>query len=352
MKPTNVREQSHQVTRKSRSARLFRLTLISVVVVFAIGASGLMRQRNGGSDNSRGGTALFTVERGDLAISVTESGDIKPVKLVLVKSKVEGSATIVDIVPEGTLITPEDVNDGKVLVELDSSKLEEQLPLIEIDLVVAEASFADANESYLIQIKQNESDITAAELKVEFTLMDLQKYLGATVAQKLVAKANAEPDSRINVASLLEDPNSLGGEGSQTLRELSGTITLAKSNLEKAAYTLEWTEKLHEKQYVAETELRKDRLDKQRLEIEEEKAGIALKLFKRYEFTKQTRQFLSDYNESKLELERNKARARAQLAQAQAKLGSATSTLGMQKQRLEKLREHYGMAQSAGLSVE
>jgi HlyD family secretion protein len=337
MNPINMRKQGNKVACKLGSAKQILLILICVVVVFAVGAFGLIRERIGGSNPNAG---LFAVKRGDLAISVTERGDIKAVKYVQIRSKVQGMATIVNIVPEGTIVTLEDVNNGKVLVELDSSKLKEQLPLREIDLATAEASFADANESYLIQVKQNESDITAAELKVEFALLDLQKYLGATVAQKLVAKANADPNSRINVASLLEeDPNSLGGEASQTLWELTGNITLAKSNLEKAAHTLEWTEKLHEKQYVAETELRKDRLDKQRLEIEEEKAGIALKLFKLYEFTKQTRQFLSDYNESKLELERTKARARAQLAQAKAKLESARSTLGMQKQRLEKLHE-------------
>jgi len=339
MKVQNVKKQGNKAGGKLGLAKRFLPILISVAVVAAIGVFGFFRQRASGSDDSNPGTALFTVERGDLAITVTEGGDIKAVKTVEIKSKAKGTATIVNIVPEGTVITPEDVNDGKVLVELDSSKLKEQLPLREIDLAAAEAGYADANESYLIQVKQNESDITAAELKVEFALMDLQKYLGATGAQKLVAKANADPNSNINVASLLEDPNGLGGEASQKLRELSGDITLAKSNLEKAAYTLEWTEKLYEEQYVAETELRKDRLDKQRLEIEVDKAMIALQLFKLYEFAKQTRQFLSDYNEAKLELDRTKARARAQLAQAKAKLGGASSTLGMQKQRLEKLHE-------------
>jgi HlyD family secretion protein len=339
MKPINVRKRGDKVAHKLGLARRILLTLIAGFVVLAVGAFGLIRQRIGDSENSKEGPVLFTVERGDLTISVTERGYIKAIKTVEIKCKMEGRVTIVDIVPEGTMVTPEDVNNGKVLVELDSSKLKEQLPLREIDLAIAEASFADANESYLIQVKQNESDITAAELKVEFALLDLQKYLGATVAQELVAKANANPDSRIKIASLLEDPNHLGGEASQTLRELTGNITLAKSNLEKAAHTLEWTEKLHEKQYVAETELRKDKLDKQRLAIEEEKAGIALKLFKLYEFARQTRQFLSDYIEAKLELDRTKARARAQLTQAKAKLGSARSTLGMQKQRLGKVHE-------------
>lgn len=88
---------------------------------------------------------------------------------------------------------------------------------------------------------------------------------------------------------------------------------------------------------MAETELKEHRLQKTRLEIEKEKAAIALKLFKLYEFPKQAEQLMSNYNEAKLELERTEARARSQLAQAQAKLGSAKSTYEMQKQRLDKL---------------
>jgi len=341
MKQINVREQSNHGARKSRAARRILLILICVAVVVAIGVFGLLRQKGSGSDNSEQGAGLFAVKRGELAISVTESGSIKAVKAEDIKSEVEGRVSIVNIVPEGTMITAEDVNDGKVLVELDSSELEEQLSQREIQLTSAEAANADANESFFIQRKQNESDITAAELKVKFTLMDLQKYLGKTVAQKVVADADAgaDPNSSINTALLLEDPNSLGGEASQKLRELKGNIRLAESNLEKAAYTLEWTEKLYAKQYVAETELRKDRLDKQRIEIEEEKARIALTLFELYEFAKQSEQLLSDYKEAQRELDRTNARARAQLAQAKAKLTSAKSTFDVQGQRLNKLHK-------------
>ena len=333
----NAGRQGRRMTGRPASSRRIILILICLVAVGAIGVYASLRPRAESPDNSNQGTGLFAVKRGDLAITVSESGSIKAVKTVDIKSEVEGQASIVNIVPEGTLITQEDVNNGKVLVELDSSKLKEQLSQREIDLTGAEASYADANESYLIQVKQNESDISAAALKVKFTLMDLQKYLGKTVAERLVAKAGREADPNMNIASLLEDPNSLGGEASQKLRELQGNISLAQSNLEKAAYTLEWTEKLYEKQYVAETELRKDRLDKQRLELDEEKARIALRLFELYEFAKQSEQLLSDYREANRGLERTEARARAQLAQAKAKLSSARSTYEMQKQRLDKL---------------
>ncbi|MHC4311136.1 MAG: efflux RND transporter periplasmic adaptor subunit [Planctomycetota bacterium] len=340
MKIINIEKQDNKVAGKSGFARRFLLILISVVVVVAIVVFGFLRQRAGGPDDSNPGTVLFTVKRGDLTISVTESGDIKAIKSVDIKSKVEGMATIVNIVPEGTTITAEDVNNGKVLVELDASSLKEQLAQRKIDLAGAKAAFADANESYIIQLKQNESDITAAELKVRFALMDFQKYIGETVAQKAIDEVNADPNSHIDTAFLLqeiEDHNS-GGEASQKFKELQDNIALAKSTLERASGKLDWTEKLRLKEYVSETELLADRLEVQSLTIKRDQAEITLDLFRRYDFPKQVQQLQSDYNESKLELERVQARARSQLAQAEAKLMSARATYELQQQRLEKLK--------------
>jgi HlyD family secretion protein len=336
----NERSQGNALRRRSKPTRKILLIFIGLALIFAVGAFGFSRLMPGGSSASDSDAGAFVVKRGKLTISVSESGNIKAVKSELVKSEVEGRPSIVNIVPEGTYIKPEDVNN-MVLVELDSSQLREQLPQRQIELASAEASDTEAKEAYDIQLKQNESDVTAAQLAVKFAMMDLQKYLGEKVAQKLIEKEEAEPGSSIDMASLVEDVNdpNAGSEASQKLRELTGNITLARSNLEKAIYTLEWTEKLHQKQYVAETELRKDKLEKQRLVIDEEKARIALALFLRYEFAKQTEQLLSDYKEAKRELDRTEARARSQLAQAKAKRASAEATLGRQKERLSKLEK-------------
>ena len=327
------------MTGKSGSAKSLFLILISVAVVVAIGVFGFLRKRPGGSDDSNPSTGLYIVKRGDLTISVTESGSIKAIKSEDIKSKVEGRATIVNIVPEGTTITAEDVNNGKVLVELDASTLKEQLAQRKIDLAGAEATLADANESYLIQVKQNESDITAAELKVRFALMDFQKYVGETVAKKALDEESLDPNSQIDTASLLkeiEDHNT-GGEASQKLKELQDNIALAQSTLERASGKLDWSEKLRLKEYVSETELLADRLEVQSLTIKRDQAVIALDLFRRYDFPKQVEQLQSDYNEAMRELERVQASARSKLAQAEAKLISARATYELQKQRLEKL---------------
>ena len=85
----------------------------------------------------------------------------------------------------------------------------EQITQRQIDFSSAEASYADAKENYDIQVKQNESDITAAELKVRFAMMDFQKYLGEIVANKFIERINQDSNQSSSIAALLPDPNLL-----------------------------------------------------------------------------------------------------------------------------------------------
>jgi HlyD family secretion protein len=258
-----------------------------------------------------------------------------------IQSEVEGQTTIISIVDEGTNITPEDVNN-KVLVELDSSNIKEKLTQQEITFLTAEASLTEAKESLDIQIKQNDSDIKAGEMKVRFALMDLQKYLGEAVAGKLISVGATNPGGEdIKTASLINDPN-LGGGSVQKLRELTDDITLAESRFEQASNTLMWTQKLYDKKYVAETELKGDQLAMQSSKIQMERARTALELFRRYEFPKEAEKLLSDHSEAERELERIKAGARSKLAQAQAKLDSNKAKHSLEKERLEKLQKQFG----------
>lgn len=332
------KERNKQGNKTGLRRRLWMIPALVALICLVLVVLGLTQKAT--VANVDGGLNAFTVRKDDLTVTVTESGSIKARNSIDIKSEVEGQTTIISIVPEGTYITREDVNNGKILVALDSSTPRDQLELRKIDLATAQANFTDANESYLIQVKQNESDITAAQLKVKFALMDLQKYLGEMVAKNLVDQGRQDPNSNIDMAALLkqvEDPN-LGTEASQKTRELTGNNTLALENLAKATYTLKWTEELFAKKYVAQTELQKDQLEKKRYEIEKIKGEIAIRLFGRYEFPKQVEQFLSNYAEARRELERTEARARSKLAQAMALLTGMDSKYQLQKALVSKLQ--------------
>jgi len=287
----------------------------------------------------------FAVRRDNLTITVSESGSIKAKKSTDLKSEVEGRATITNIVPQGTYITQEDVNNGIVLVELDAGDLREQLTQREIEFSSAQASFEEAKEAYDIQVKQNESDIAQDQLTVKFALMDFQKYLGETLASRIIEEANRIDDPNVDISTiidipaLLQDANNLGGAAEQSLRELENSILLADEKLERAKNTLDWTKRLKEKDYVSQTELETDQLSVDSLKIQVAQANTDLELFRIYDFSKQTQKLLSDFFESKRALARTYAKARSQLAQRKAQLESARARFNLQQDRLNKARK-------------
>lgn len=373
-----------------------RFKSVTLMALVALVAAVVLGYRFLGTDAAQDSddVATYAVRRGDLPITVSESGNIQARESVDIKSEVEGRTTILTVVEEGEYLSKEDVEQGRVLVELDSSTLREQLSQKEIDYAGAQASLTEAQESYAIQVKQNESDIKAAQMHVRFALMDLQKYLGESIADELLAVTQAsyqqsvepaDPNGplaggsrqgvsenpegagasetvatkgqaaavsvaglREQVAFLSRDPNALsatsnlGGEALQKLRELRSAIDLADEKFKRDQNKLYWTEKLYQKKYVARTDLEADRLALQQRVIEQESTKTALTLFIRYEFPKQAETLLADYEEAQRELERVKAQARSRLAQAQAKLASERARFSLQKDRKEKLEHQIG----------
>lgn len=322
---------------------LKRFLWILGLVALLAGISGfvLLRQQVKAADKMNPSAGLFTVKRDDLTISVTESGDIKALDTHDIKCEVEGATTIISIVDEGTYVTEEDVNNGKILVELDSSEIKQKLNQQEISFLIAQAAFTDANESLQIQIKQNESDLKAGQMAVRFALMDFQKYLGQASARTVLDRVAKDPNVGFESAMLIADPNSLGGAASQKLNELTDAITIADSKLKQAQTKLISTEKLYAVSYVSKTELERDRLDVNSCAIQHQQALTALDLYKCYDFPKEAEKLLSGYDEAGRGLVRIEARARSQLAQAQAKVDSTKATYLIEKERLERFRKQF-----------
>ncbi|GAI15776.1 unnamed protein product, partial [marine sediment metagenome] len=200
MEVNGVEKQTKKSAGKSAFTKRLRWILILVAVLAGVGVVVFLRAKFSTSGHSNGERAVFKVVRDDLTVSVTENGDIKAINSEDIKSEVEGRTTIISIVDEGTYITPEDVNNGKILVELDSSDIKEKLTKQEITFLNAEASYTEAKEALDIQKKQNDSDIQAGRMKVRFALMDLQKYLGGGEAEKVISSATNPGDEYDGIA--------------------------------------------------------------------------------------------------------------------------------------------------------
>jgi RND family efflux transporter MFP subunit len=330
--------RSSRIT-KSKSKRIWVIALLIIIVVSALVLSGWMQTTSSADNSFTVGT--FTVRQDDLIITVTESGNIQAKESTDIMCEVEGRGVeIANIVPEGTVVTPEDVRNGRILCQLNSAELQDTYNRELIEFSTDKAAYTEAQEAYIIQKKQNESDIAAAKLAVEFGMMDLQNYLGESAAKHLIEHMTDDPNAPIEVEvllGLLDDPNSLGGEASQMLKQYQNDILLAEGQLEKATDVLTGTQKLHDANYASDLDLKSAELDVDRYRIQHESDSEALRLYKLYSFPKQTKQLVSDYHEAQRELERTVAQTRSELAQAQAKLESTEASFNLQKDHVAKL---------------
>ncbi len=359
-----------------------RRTLI-IVVLAVVGLTGLYLGLGKG-DNTDSGQTTFEVKRGNLKITVLEGGSIEAAESYEHKSEVQGMTKILTIIEEGTFITPEDVENKKVLIELDSNELVERQTEQELQYQNALASMTEAREQFDIQVNQNQSDIKAAELESKFAKMDLKKYLGGEIADKVItdygidetlvstpdiataAGSEAEGTTPSPGTSVLpQDPKATGGitmetvhapieldftryadteklgdgEARQQLRKLEDDMVLAEEELGVAKSRLEGTQRLFEKEFVTKIELENDELALQRKSINLDSVRTSEGLYVRYEFPKMAEKLLSDYEESLRKVERARKMAISKLAQAEASLNSAEARYQLQERKRKELEE-------------
>ncbi len=152
------------------------------------------------------GNVVFPVTRGSFEITILEGGSIEAKESLQIKSEVQGETKILSIIEEGYYITPEDVQSGKILVELDAKKLLDQRTEQELNYQRAKASLANAQEQYEIQKNQNEIDIRQNELAVKFARMDIEKYLGINVTNEILKRIGVDEEG-IKKLILMEKVN-------------------------------------------------------------------------------------------------------------------------------------------------
>lgn len=368
----------------------FRIAVAAIVLFLAYGFYSYLGP--GAATISHGTT--FTAVKGDLEVTVVEGGSIEAKESQELKSEVQGTTKILSIVEEGSFVTPQDVADGKVLVELDSKELLDRLTEQELQYQNALASLTEAREEYGIQINQNQSDVKAAELQSKFALMDMKKFLGESAANEIARQveenvtasevtvaagsekevapsseaAPSEPASNAATGapeSLARDPETgkiaiesaagtdvsvdfnkyasletLGdGEARQSIRKLEDDVVLAAEEVGVAESRLAGTKRLFDKDFVTKIEMENDELALKRKSISKESAKTDMDLYVKYEFPKQAEKLLSDYEESLRKLQRARKLAVSKLAQAEAKLNSAEARFELQSRKRDELTE-------------
>ena len=357
--------------------------LVAAATIAALSGAGWWLMSGSGDESEQ--VATFVVQRGPLEINVLQGGEIRALQNTAVKSEIEIPTKILSLIPEGYLITEEDVKEGKVLIELDNTDLKTRIQNHEIEFQTTVSAYIDADENREIQKSENQSLVRETKQAGIFALMDFEKYLGrdvtaailsaaglpkdveafekyadvletqantpvATDAPKTTAADKAKPaaakktalttpSERIDFTPFLEQKADSDGEAQQKRRQLEDELLLRRSELAVATQKAEASKRLADKKYIAQAQLENDQVNLEKVELAVKTAETQLALFKKYEFSKQCSTLVAGYQEALNKLQRTIRSNRSRMAQAETRFITAKRRYEMELTQREAL-EH------------
>lgn len=355
------------------------ITWLGLAVV-AIAAVWLGWKWLAGSSDAAVAVPTFAVQRGPLEIDVLQGGEIRALQNLEIKSEIEIPTKILSLIPEGYLITEEDVKNGKVLVELDDTEVKQKIQNHEIEFQTTVSAFIDADQNREIQKSENQSLFRSIKEDGIFALMDFEKYLGREITTAILTKAGlpkdvnaleahaavlesqadnpVSPDAgkpksaeekatkktlvktapeRIDFSPFLDSKSASDGEAQQKLRQLEDDLLVRKSELAVAKQKAEASGRLAGKNYISKTQLENDQVTYDKVELSVKTAETQLALFKAYEFNKQCATLISNYREALNKLQRTIRENRSRMAQVETRFQTAKRRHEMEVTQREDL---------------
>ncbi len=247
---------------------------------------------------------LCRVQRGDLVVSILESGELKAKNNLEIANDASRDAKIVYIVEDGSTVT-----NGQLLFELESSQLMERYLDQQSDVAEAEASLLQAQEQLEILKLKNATDLESATLRVTLARLDLKKYEEAEFPQM---KLKAESD-----------------------------IMLAEEELKKARSELAGTQELFDKGYSNKNDLDSDKLGVQRKEIEVRNKTTDLEILIDYTDIKRRKELNNAVANAESALERLKKSTASDVQSREAQIESKSKRLEIERNQLETREEQF-----------
>ncbi len=237
------------------------------------------------------------VVRGDLIVSILQSGELEARESLDIINEASRDAKIVEIVDDGAYVT-----NGQLLVELESSDLEDRYLQQKSSVATAEADLMHSQEALEIARLTHHTDLEGARLKVELAILALKKYNEAEYPQ-MVLVAQSE-------------------------------ITLAEQELKAARGELEGTQELFEKDFSSRLELESAQLKVDRQEIEVRNKTKDLEILQEYTYVKTLKELENSVKSARSELERLEKSYTAEQTRSEARIEAQKTALEIQRNQL------------------
>ena len=244
----------------------------------------------------------FTVQRDSFDIRVPLNGELKASRNVEIRSQVEGTTTIIFLIPEGTR-----VKEGELLVTLASDAIKDKLEDSRIRVENAKAATVNAQETVRIQEMQNQSDIKSAETNTELTRLEFLEF-----------------DK---------------GNSNVQLETFKTALENAKTDLDRRTKDLQMTKELSAKQFVSDNDVLDAVIAERDARNEAPDRTLNLDVWNQYGDPRQRQSLQLKMEKAGSELARVKARAIANLLLRQADLAAKESTQRVEESSYNLLQD-------------
>jgi HlyD family secretion protein len=245
--------------------------------------------------------ASYTVTRGDLEISISESGSLRSAKATDVVARTKGWITYV--IPDGTR-----VKEGEVLMELENSERIDKLERARLDREEALRSLAQAKADLQLHELETAKRLADADRKLRFAKLELEQYEQGT-------------------APLKENELGLKVERGQILHEQE------EERLERMPALLE-------QGFVTQAELENTQLKVRELRQDLETHQSNLDVFVRFERPKELARLQADIEASEIQVERDRQSVIAERAQKEAEVKKHQYASERKTEEVSELEEH------------
>lgn len=291
-------------TRHGWRGRTLLAAAIGLVVVAATLSIGWL---NGADDaiteiSASAAPEWFTVRRISFPLTVIAAGELEAKRQVELKSQVEGTTTIVEVIPEGTA-----VSEGDLIVKLADDQLLDKLVEEELDVETAQADTVAAEQNLAIKENEAESTIKVTDVKLQIARLARDQWEKGDLVKKR--------------------------------RKLKLTLEKSNRNMVRSRRDLELSEQLYKEKFISWNELEDNRIGVIEAEAELETATLDGEVFEQITFAKEQQKFSSDVEQAEAELDRARRKHESELARARANLLGKGRRLKIRQDRLTKLNE-------------
>jgi len=232
--------------------RVWLSRIVFLTLVLGAAAAGGLKLAQGLHREHTGPTMTHTVQRGDLRVTVTESGSLESAENTDIKCEVAGGSKILWVIDDG-----KEVEKGAELARLDASKLDEELSQQKITCEKARASQIQAEKDYAV------------------AKIALQEYLEGTFRKEL--------------------------------QDLESKVTVAMENLRNAENSLQHAQRMLRKGYISQLQLETQQFAVERAKLDLGTAKTAQEVLERFTRAKMVQDLESKRDAAEAKMKSEKA---------------------------------------------